>query len=30
LAKINVDEDETTPEKYGVSGIPHVVLIKNG
>ncbi len=30
LAKMNVDENEKTPEKYGIMSIPNVKLFKNG
>ena len=30
LAKINIDENPGTPSKYGVRGIPTMILFKNG
>jgi len=30
VGKVNVDENQATPAKYGVRGIPTVVLFKNG
>jgi thioredoxin len=30
VAKINIDENPQTPMKYGVSGIPTLLLFKNG
>jgi thioredoxin 1 len=30
VAKINIDENQATPQKYGVRGIPTLLLIKNG
>lgn len=30
IAKINVDENDKTPPKYGVRGIPTMLLIKDG
>ncbi len=30
VAKVNVDENQQTPQKYGVRGIPTLMLFKNG
>ncbi|HMK68537.1 MAG TPA: thioredoxin TrxA [Stellaceae bacterium] len=30
IAKINIDENPGTPSKYGVNGIPTLILFKNG
>ncbi|MBI5918342.1 MAG: thioredoxin TrxA [Nitrosomonadales bacterium] len=30
VAKLNVDENQATPQKYGVRGIPTLMLFKNG
>ena len=30
IAKINIDENQTTPQKFGVRGIPTLMLFKNG
>lgn len=30
IAKLNIDENSGTPPKYGVRGIPTLVLFKNG
>ena len=30
VAKLNIDENPGTPPKYGVRGIPTLMLIKNG
>jgi thioredoxin 1 len=30
VAKINTDENQATPSKYGVRGIPTLMLFKNG
>lgn len=30
IRKINIDDEEELAEKYGVSGIPCLVLIKDG
>jgi thioredoxin 1 len=30
IAKLNIDENPTTPSKYGVRGIPTLILFKNG
>ncbi|MGH6660667.1 MAG: thioredoxin TrxA [Rhodospirillales bacterium] len=30
VAKINIDDNPTTPSKYGVRGIPTLILFKNG
>jgi len=30
IAKMNVDENPQTPEKYGVRGIPTLTIFKNG
>ncbi|MGR9105371.1 MAG: thioredoxin TrxA [Gammaproteobacteria bacterium] len=30
FAKLNIDENRKTPERYGVRGIPTLMLFKNG
>lgn len=30
VAKINIDENQSTPRKYAVRGIPTLILFKNG
>ncbi len=30
VAKLNIDDNPTTPSKYGVRGIPTLILFKNG
>lgn len=30
IAKLNIDENPSTPPKYGVRGIPTLMLFKNG
>jgi len=30
VAKMNVDENPGTPQKYGIQGIPTVIFFKNG
>jgi len=30
VAKVNIDENPGTPSKYGVRGIPTLILFKNG
>lgn len=30
IAKINIDENNQTPQKFGVRGIPTLMLFKNG
>ncbi len=30
IAKVNIDENPGTPTKYGVRGIPTLILFKNG
>ncbi len=30
IAKLNIDQSPTTPTKYGVRGIPTLMLFKNG
>ena len=30
IVKLNVDENQTTPAKYGVRGIPTLILFKDG
>ena len=30
VGKLNVDENRETPQKYGIQGIPTVIIFKNG
>ena len=30
ITKLNIDENEATPPKYGIRGIPTLMLFKNG
>jgi thioredoxin 1 len=30
VAKLNIDENQETPPKYGIRGIPTLMLFKNG
>ena len=30
VAKVNIDSNPSTPQKYGVRGIPTLILFKNG
>ncbi|MFV1993060.1 MAG: thioredoxin domain-containing protein, partial [Acidiferrobacterales bacterium] len=30
IAKLNIDENPGTPPKYGIRGIPTLMLFKNG
>jgi thioredoxin 1 len=30
VGKVNVDENPATPSKYGVRGIPTIILFKDG
>ena len=30
IAKLNIDENQETPPKYGIRGIPTLILFKNG
>ncbi|NBO19628.1 MAG: thioredoxin TrxA [Proteobacteria bacterium] len=30
VAKVNIDKNPNTPQKYGVRGIPTLILFKNG
>ena len=30
VAKLNIDDNQTTPAKYGIRGIPTLMLFKNG
>jgi thioredoxin 1 len=30
VAKVNIDENPSTPAKYGVRGIPTLIIFKNG
>ncbi len=30
VGKMNVDENQSTPQKYGIQGIPTLIIFKNG
>ncbi|MBM3617575.1 MAG: thioredoxin TrxA [Alphaproteobacteria bacterium] len=30
IAKVNIDQNPNTPQKYGVRGIPTMIIFKNG
>jgi len=30
IAKLNIDENQMTPPKYGIRGIPTLMMFKNG
>jgi thioredoxin 1 len=30
VGKLNVDENQNTPQRYGIQGIPTLILFKNG
>ncbi|MBM3351161.1 MAG: thioredoxin TrxA [Betaproteobacteria bacterium] len=30
IAKLNIDDNQQTPQKYGIRGIPTLMLFKNG
>jgi thioredoxin 1 len=30
IAKLNIDENQSTPPKYGIRGIPTLMIFKNG
>jgi thioredoxin 1 len=30
IAKLNIDENQQTPRKFGIRGIPTLILFKNG
>jgi thioredoxin 1 len=30
IAKLNIDENQSTPSRYGIRGIPTLMLFKNG
>ncbi len=30
VAKLNIDENQSTPQKYGIRGIPTLMIFKNG
>ena len=30
VGKLNIDDNQVTPSKYGIRGIPHLMLFKNG
>jgi thioredoxin 1 len=30
IAKLNIDESKNTPTKYGIRGIPTLILVKDG
>jgi len=30
IAKLNIDDNQNTPPKYGIRGIPTLMLFKNG
>jgi len=30
VAKLNIDENQATPPKYGIRGIPTLMIFKNG
>jgi thioredoxin 1 len=30
VVKVNVDDNPTTPARFGVRGIPNLIIVKNG